>query len=89
MNKPSALLTRMTDWMENAALGPVGPNGNLSKRDEAGERSDPAPSKSKTDRPVWTDEGGDAPNYSGVRDVMSTGELEIVSRSDPVGLHSR
>ena len=61
MNKPSALLTRKTDWMENAALGPVGPNGNLSKRDEAGEQSDPAPSKSKTDRPVWTDEGETPP----------------------------
>ena len=89
MNKPSALLTLKMDWMENSALGPVGPDGNLSKRDEAGERSDPATSKSKTDRPVGTDEGGDAPNYSGVRDVMSTGQLEIVTRSDPVGPHSR
>ena len=52
-------------------------------------RSDPATSKSKTDRPVWTEEGGDAPNYSGLPDVMSTGQLEIVSRSDPVALHSR
>ena len=89
MNEPSALLTLKTDWMENAALGPVGPDGNLSGRDEAGDRSDPATSKSKTDRPVWTDEGGDAPNYSVVRDVLSTGQLEVITRSDPVGPHSR
>ena len=89
MNEPSALLTLKTDWMENAALGPVGPDGNLSGRDEAGDRSDPATSKSKTDRPIWTDEGGDAPNYSVVRDVLSTGQLKVVTRSDPVGPHSR
>ena len=58
MNEPSALLTLKTDWMENAALGPVGPDGNLSGRDEAGDRSDPATSRSKTDRPAWTDGGG-------------------------------
>ena len=67
MNEPSALLTLKTDWMENAALGPVGPDGNLSGRDE----------------------GGDAPNYSVVRDVLLTGQLEKVTRSDPVGPHSR
>ena len=89
MNEPSALLTLKTDWMENAALGPVGPDGNLSGRDEAGDRSDPATSKSKTGRPVWTDEGGDAPNYLVVRDVLSNGQLKVVTRSDPVGPHSR
>ena len=89
MNEPSALLTLKTDWMENAALGPVGPDGNLSGRDEAGDRSDPATSKSKTDRPVWTDVGGDAPNYSVVRDVLSTGQLKVVTRSDPVGPRGR
>ena len=30
MTEPSAWLTLKTDWMENAALGPVGPDGNLS-----------------------------------------------------------
>ena len=89
VNKPPAFLTLKMDWMEKAVLSPVGPEGNSSERDEAGKRSDPATSKSKTDRPVWTEEGGDAPNYSGLPDVMSTGQLEIVSRSDPVGLHSR
>ena len=39
MTEPSALLTLKTDWMENAALGPVGPDGYLSGRDEAGDRS--------------------------------------------------
>ena len=89
VNKPPAFLTLKMDWMEKAVLSPVGPEGNSSERDEAGKRSDPATSKSKTDRPVWTEEGGDAPNYSGLPDVISTGQLEIVSRSDPVGLHSR
>ena len=89
MNEPSALLTLKTDWMENAALGPVGPDGNLSGRDDAGDRSDPATSKGKTDQPVWTDEGGDAPNYLVVRDVLSNGQLKVVTRSDPVGPHSR
>ena len=89
MTEPSALLTLKTDWMENAALGPVGPDGNLDGRDEAGDRSDPAASRSETDRPVWTDEGGNVPNYSGGRDVLLTGRLELVARSDPVGPHSR
>ena len=89
MTEPSALLTLKTDWMENAALGPVGPDGNLNGRDEPGDRSDPAASRSETDRPVWTDEGGDVPNYSGGRDVLLTGRLELVARSDPVGPHSR
>ena len=73
VNKPPAFLTLKMDWMEKAVLSPVGPEGNSSERDEAGKRSDPATSKSKTDRPVWTEEGGDAPNYSGLPDVMSTG----------------
>ena len=49
MTEPSALLTLKTDWMENAALGPMGPDGNLSGRDEAGDRSDLAASRSGTD----------------------------------------
>ena len=81
MNEPSALLTLKTDWMENAALGPVGPDGNLSGRHKSGDRSDPA----GLDRRG----GGDAPNYSVVRDVLSTGQLKVVTRSDPVGPHSR
>ena len=89
MTEPSALLTLKTDWMKNAALGPMGPDGNLSGRDEAGDRSGPAASRSGTDRPVWTDEGGDVPNYSVGRDVLLTGRLEIVARPDPVGTHSR
>ena len=89
MNEPSALLTLKTDCMENAALGPVGPDENLIRRDEAGDRSEPAASRSETDRPVWTDEGGDVPNYSVDPDVLLTGQLEIVTRPDPVGPHSR
>ena len=89
MTEPSALLTLKTDWMENVALGPVGPDGNLSGRDEAGDRSDPATSRSGTDWPVWIDEGGDVPNYSVGRDVLLTGRLEIEARPDPVGPHSR
>ena len=89
MNEPSALLTLKTYCMENAALGPVGPDENLIRRDEAGDRSEPAASRSETDRPVWTDEGGDVPNYSVDPDVLLTGQLEIVTRPHPVGPHSR
>ena len=85
MTEPSALLTLKTDWMENAALGPVGPDGNLSGRDEAGERSDPVASRSGTDRPVWTDEGGDGPNYSMGLEVLLAGCRETLDRPDPVG----
>ena len=82
MTEPSALLTLKTDWMENAALGPVGPDGNLNGRDEAGDRSDPAASRSETDRPVWTDEGGDVPNYwGGPRCVVN----RTIGISGPVG----
>ena len=89
MTEPSALLTLKTDWMENAAVGPVGPDGNLTGRDEAGDRSDPAASRSGTDWPVWTDEGGDVPNYSVGLEVLLAGQMEIVARPDPVGPHSR
>ena len=89
MNEPSAWLTLKTDCMENAALGPVGPDENLIKQDEAGDRSEPAASRSETGRPVWTDEGGDVPNYSVDPDVLLTGRLEIAARPDPVGPHSR
>ena len=82
MNELLALLTLKTDWMENAALGPVGPDGNLSGRHEAGDRSDPATSKSKTDRPVWTDEGGGRPQlFGGPRCVVN----RTVESSNPVG----
>ena len=89
VNEPSALLILKTDCMQNAALGPVGPDENLIRRDEAGDRSEPAASRSETDRPVWTDEGGDVPNCSVDPDVLLTGQLEIVTRPDPVGPHSR
>ena len=87
MTEPSALLALKTDWMENAAMGPVGPDGNSSGRGEAGDRSDPAGSRSGTDRPVWTDKGGDAPNYPVGLEVLLAGRREMLDRPDPVGPH--
>ena len=81
MTEPSAWLTLKTDWMENAALGPVGPDGNLSGRDEAGDRFDPAASRSETDRPVWTDEGESPQLLGGPRCVVD----RTIGNSSPAG----
>ena len=87
MTEPSALLALKTDWMENVAMGPVGPDGNSSRRGEAGDRSDPAGSRSGADRPVWTDKGGDAPNYPVGLEVLLARRRETLDRPDPVGPH--
>ena len=62
MTEQSALLRLRTDWMEDAAVGPVGPDGNSSEHGEAGHRSDPAGSRRGTDRPVLTEKRGDTHN---------------------------
>ena len=88
MTEPSVLLRLKTDWMEDAAVGPVGPDGNSSEQGEAGHRPDPAGSRRGTDRPVLTEKRGDTHNCPVGLEVLLAEGKKTLNRPDPVGQHS-
>ena len=82
------MLRLKTDWMEDAAVGPVGPDGNSSEQGEAGHRPDPAGSRRGTDRPVLTGKRGDTHNCPVGLEVLLAEGKKTLNRPDPVGQHS-
>ena len=87
MTEPSVLLGLKTDWMEDAAVCPVGPDGNSSEQGEAGHRPDPAGSRRGTDRPVLTKKREDTHNCPVGLEILLAEEKKTLNRPDPVGQH--
>ena len=87
MSEPSVLLGLRTDWMDDAAVGPVGHDGNLSEPDTVGHRLDPTGSRRETDRPVFTEKREDTPTGPVGLEVVLAEDMSMMNRPDPVGHH--
>ena len=87
MSEPSVLLGLRMDWMEDAAVGPVGHDGNLSEQGAAGHRLDPTGSRRETDRPVLTEKREDTHIGPVGLEVVLAEEMNTMNRPDPVGHH--
>ena len=87
MSEPSVLLGLRTDWMDDAAVGPVGHDGNLSEPDTVGHRLDPTGSRRETDRPIFTEKREDTHMGPVGLEVVLAEDMSMMNRTDPVGHH--